>query len=93
MKTPTLTTEPKATVLGDAPLHAQAHPERRYTVTRSKKDRSETVVAEHLPWEQARALADRLDAEYRAAVAKSGRFYSSWTADLHFCCLEKGGAQ
>lgn len=61
---------------------------RKYSVIKSGGDQSRAVVATGLEFEAAKALANLLDQEYRAKVEASGKHYSSWTADLHFCELE-----
>ena len=60
----------------------------RYSVIRERGDHTRQTVATGLTLTEARSLADRLDREYRERVEASGKYYSSWTADLHELQLE-----
>ena len=76
---------PKTTEPGDS-LHRPGSG--TYSVICDKGDHSRHVVATGLEWEAARAMADRLDREYRERVEATGKYYSTWGADLHECQLE-----
>ena len=63
-------------------------PNRRYSVICAKPDHSEKIVATGLTLSAAREVEAKLDREYRQRIESSGRFYSTWTADLHYFQLE-----
>ena len=61
-----------------------------YSVIRSPGNdrKAKHVIAEHLPLAEARALAEKLDYDYRHHITSTGGLYSSWSADLHYIKLE-----
>jgi hypothetical protein len=80
---PALMAVPSSDLFGDS--------SRSYSVICDRRS-SRHVVAPGLEWSAARALSDRLDAEYRQRIEADGKRYSSWTADLHECQLESPNA-